>query len=69
MTRKGLIRRKTKSPINQIYLFILKDLLLKSLKHVENVIDITREQMKIILTCRKSILSNKSTWIKKKLHR
>ena len=39
--------------------------LLKSINHAKNFLDITEEQIKIILTCRKSTLSdNKSTWIK-----
>ena len=44
---------------------ISKDLLLKSLSHAKNFIDITKEQIEIILTCRKFILTdNNSTWIK-----
>ena len=44
---------------------ISKDLLLNDLNHSQNFIDITEEQIEIILTCKKSIHNdNKSTWIK-----
>ena len=39
-----------------MYPFISKDLLLKSLNHEENLIDITEEQTEMILICRKSNL-------------
>ena len=53
--------------IIEFYPSIPKDLLLKSLNDAKNFREITEEQIEIILTCRKFILTeNKSTWIKKK---
>ena len=51
--------------IMEFYPSLSKDLLLNSLNHANNFIDITEEQIENILTCWKSILTDsKSTWIK-----
>ena len=45
--------------------FISRKLLMKSLNHARNYIDIINEEIDIILTCRKSDLTdNKRTWVK-----
>ena len=47
------------------YSSITKELLLNSINYARNFIDITDEQLKIILNCRKSTIHYKnSTWIK-----
>ena len=44
---------------------ITRELLLKSLSHAREYIDMTDEEVEIILACRKSILSdNHRTWVK-----
>ena len=48
--------------ILQFFPFISKNLF-KSLNHTKNFIGITKEQIEIILTCRKSILTDKSARI------
>ena len=47
------------------YPSITKESLLNSINHGRNFIDITDEQLEIMLNCRKSIIHyNNSTWIK-----
>ena len=51
----------------KFYISICKDLSLKNLNHTENTVDVIKEQMETILTCRKSILiDSNSILIKKK---
>ena len=47
------------------WIFIMKELLLNRINHARNFVDITDEQLEIILNCRKFTLHYKnSTWIK-----
>ena len=51
--------------IIEFYPSITRELLLKSLNHAREYMDITDEEIKIILACRKSILAdNHRTWVK-----
>ena len=51
--------------IIEFYLFIIRELLLKSLNHAREYTDITDEEVEIILAYRKSIQSdNCRTWVK-----
>ena len=64
------IRHKSKATFIQFdiidfYPSISKDLVIKSINHAKNFIEITDEQIEIILNCRRSIITNKNvTWIK-----
>ena len=53
--------------IIDFYPFITKELLLQCINLPKNYIDITKEELNIILVCRKSVLVyNNTTWQKKK---
>ena len=64
------IKNKSKASFIQFdiidfYPFISKKILIDSIKYAREYIDITKEQIDIILVCRKTVLgNNETTWIK-----